>query len=164
MNAELQSSLLGRLRLRTMVLSDVPFILNIERDSYPFPWSEGIFRDCIRVGYFCRVIELRGVITGYGVMSFGANEAHILNLCIHREMRDQGAGRMLLQYLLNAARTAGMHDAFLEVRPSNYGAINLYESVGFVRIGVRKSYYQASPGREDAWVYKLSIKAINEVC
>jgi ribosomal protein S18 acetylase RimI-like enzyme len=85
-------------------------------------------------------------------------------VCIHRELRDQGAGRLLLQYLLDAARSAGMHDAFLEVRPSNISAIHLYESLGFVRIGVRKGYYQASPGREDAWVYKLSVKLINEVC
>jgi ribosomal-protein-alanine N-acetyltransferase len=164
MNAELQSSLLRSLRFRVMTLSDVPFILDIERDSYPFPWSEGIFRDCVRVGYFCRVVELRGVVSGYGVMSFGTGEAHILNLCIHRELRDQGAGRMLVQHLLNAARNAGMYDVFLEVRPSNNGAIRLYESLGFVRIGVRKGYYQASPGREDAWVYKLSVKSINEVC
>ena len=164
MNAELQSSVLRSLRSRVMTLSDVPYVIDIERDSYPFPWSEGIFRDCIRVGYFCRVTELRGVICGYAVMSFGADEAHILNICIHRELRDQGAGRMLLHQLLNAARTAGMHDAYLEVRPSNYSAIRLYESLGFVRIGVRKGYYQASPGREDAWVYKLSVKSINEVC
>lgn len=164
MNAELQSTLVRSLRLRAMNLSDVPSIINIERDSYPFPWSEGIFRDCVRVGYFCRVLELRGVISGYGVMSFGADEAHILNICVHRELRDQGAGRMMLEYLLNASRTAGMHDVFLEVRPSNIAAIHLYESLGFIRIGVRKGYYQASPGREDAWVYKLPIKPINEVC
>jgi len=150
--------------MRVMSIPDVPHVIEIERDSYPFPWSEGIFRDCIRVGYFCRVVELRGVVSGYGVMSFGAGEAHILNLCIHRELRDQGVGRMLLQHLLGAARHAGMIDAFLEVRPSNHGAIKLYESLGFVRIGVRKGYYQASPGREDALVYKLTIKSINEVC
>ena len=164
MNAELQSSFLHSLKPRVMTLSDVPFIIDIERDSYPFPWSEGIFRDCIRVGYFCRVIELRGVIFGYGVMSFATDEAHILNICIHRELRDQGAGRMLLQYLLGAARTAGMREVFLEVRPSNLSAVTLYESLGFMRIGVRKGYYQASPGREDAWVYKLSVKSLNEVC
>ena len=164
MNAEAHVPLHRSLRFRAMTLLDVPYVIDIERDSYPFPWSEGIFRDCVRVGYFCCVVELRGVISGYGVMSLGADEAHILNLCIHRELRDQGAGRALLQHLLGSARIAGAHDAFLEVRPSNHGAIRLYESVGFVRIGVRKGYYQASPGREDAWVYKLTMKSINEVC
>ena len=164
MNAKLETPLVENVRLRVMSIPDVPHVIEIERDSYPFPWSEGIFRDCIRVGYFCRVVELRGVVSGYGVMSFGAGEAHILNLCIHRELRDQGVGRMLLQHLLSAARHAGMFDAFLEVRPSNHGAIKLYESLGFVRIGVRKGYYQASPGREDALVYKMAIKSINEVC
>jgi len=164
MNAKLEQPAVERIRLRVMTMPDIPHVIEIERDSYPFPWSEGIFRDCIRVGYFCRVVELRGVISGYGVMSFGAGEAHILNLCIHRELRDQGVGRTLLQHLLSAARNAGMYDAFLEVRPSNHGAIKLYESLGFVRIGIRKGYYQASPGREDALVYKLSMKSINEVC
>jgi ribosomal-protein-alanine N-acetyltransferase len=164
MNAKLESPLIDSVRLRVMTMPDIPHVINIERDSYPFPWSEGIFRDCIRVGYFCRVVELRGVISGYGVMSFGAGEAHILNLCVHRELRDQGLGKMLLRQLLTAARNAGMFDAFLEVRPSNLGAIKLYESLGFVRIGIRKAYYQASPGREDALVYKLSVKSVDEVC
>ena len=68
-------------------------------------------------------------------------------------------GRRLLQYLLDQARAARMRDAFLEVRPSNNGAIHLYESMGFVRVGVRKGYYQGSPVREDAWVYRLGLRA-----
>lgn len=162
MNAELKQQLQKATRFRAMTLADVPYVIEVERDSYPFPWSEGIFRDCVRVGYFCRVVELRGVICGYGIMSFGAGEAHVLNICIHRELRDQGVGRKLLGYLLENARKAAMQDVFLEVRPSNPSAIHLYESMGFVRVGVRKGYYQANPGREDAWVYKLPLQSIDE--
>lgn len=162
MNAELKVQLQKAARFRAMTLADVPYVVEVERDSYPFPWSEGIFRDCVRVGYFCRVVEMRDVICGYGIMSFGAGEAHILNICIHRELRDQGIGRKLLVYLLESARKASMADMFLEVRPSNPGAIHLYESIGFRRVGVRKGYYQASPGREDAWVYKLQLQSIDE--
>jgi len=162
MNAELKAQLQKATRFRPMTLADVPHVIEIERDSYPFPWSEGIFRDCVRVGYFCRVVEMRGVICGYGILSFGAGEAHILNICIHRELRDQGIGRKLLGYLLENSRKSEMQDIFLEVRPSNPSAIHLYESLGFKRVGVRRGYYQASPGREDAWVYKLPLQSIDE--
>jgi ribosomal-protein-alanine N-acetyltransferase len=146
-----------RVRFRPMTLSDVEAVLAVELASYPFPWSEGIFRDCIRVGYFCRVVECAGEITGYAIMSYGAGEAHVLNICLRADMRGSGVGRQLMEFLLERARAAHMEDAFLEVRPSNPIAIHLYESLGFVKIGVRKGYYQASGGREDAWVYKLAL-------
>lgn len=163
MSADARNEASRVVRFRQMNLSDVPSVMVVERDSYPFPWSEGIFRDCVRVGYFCRVVEFRGTVYGYGIMSFGAGEAHILNICIHRVMREQGVGRKLLEFLLDHARKAGMLDAFLEVRPSNPVAIHLYESMGFKRVGVRKAYYQASPGREDAWIYKLPLATLDEM-
>lgn len=164
MSAELKDRLTRLVRVRAMTQTDIADVIAIEQDAYPFPWSEGIFRDCVRVGYFCRVVELRGTIYGYGIMSFGAGEAHILNICLHRVLREQGVGRKLLEFLLDHARKSGMQDAFLEVRPSNPVAIHLYESMGFNRVGVRKAYYQASPGREDAWVYKLPLNSVDEDC
>ena len=83
-------------------------------------------------------------------MSYGAGEAHILNICIRSDLRSAGVGRRLMDFLLERARAAEMQDVFLEVRPSNPIAIRLYESLGFARVGVRKAYYQASGGREDA--------------
>lgn len=142
-------------RVRSMTLQDVPRIIEIEQDAYAYPWSEGIFRDCVRVGYVCRVVEFKGAIYGYAIMSFAADEAHLLNICIHHDLREQGVGRRLLQYLHELAWKAGMRVMFLEVRPSNPVAIHLYESFGFTRVGVRKGYYQGSPTREDAWVYRL---------
>lgn len=157
MNAQVKEQLTRVVKVRAMTQLDIARIMDIERDTYPFPWSEGIFRDCVRVGYLCRVIEMRGEVRGYAIMSFGADEAHLLNICVHRELREQGVGRKLLQYLLDYARKVGMHDAFLEVRPSNPAAIHLYESIGFTKVGVRKGYYQGTPTREDAWVYKLGL-------
>jgi ribosomal-protein-alanine N-acetyltransferase len=122
-----------------------------------FPWSEGVFRDCIRVGYLCRVVEFAAEVAGYGIMSYGAGEAHILNVCIRNDLRTAGVGRRLMDFLLERARAAEMRDVFLEVRPSNPVAIRLYESLGFARVGVRKAYYQATGGREDAWVYRLAL-------
>jgi ribosomal-protein-alanine N-acetyltransferase len=136
--------------MRPMHELDVPVIVAIERDAYQFPWSEGIFRDCLRVGYVCRVVDVSGDMAGYGIMSVGAGEAHILNVCIRGEYRGRGLARKLLEYLLERARIAGMHEAFLEVRPTNTTAARLYHSMGFEQVGMRRGYYQAAVGREDA--------------
>jgi ribosomal-protein-alanine N-acetyltransferase len=145
--------------IRTMVETDVPSVVAIERAAYQFPWSEGIFRDCLRVGYVCRVAVAENEVIGYGVMSVGAGEAHILNLCIDADFRCRGVGRRMLEYLVDRARAAGMSEAFLEVRPSNTAAIRLYQSMGFEQVGIRRGYYQAAGGREDASVLKLVLPA-----
>jgi ribosomal-protein-alanine N-acetyltransferase len=137
--------------------SDVPEILRIERLSYAFPWTEGIFRDCLRVNYTCRVAEIGVAIAGYGIMSVAAGEAHLLNLCVGEDYRCCGIGRRLLAHLLQVAGNVGAREAFLEARPSNTSAIRLYQSLGFVQIGVRRGYYQAVDGREDAIVLKRRI-------
>ena len=140
--------------IRPMHELDVPVIVAIERAAYQFPWSEGIFRDCLRVGYICRVIDVGSELAGYGIMSVGAGEAHILNVCIRDEFRCRGFARKILLYLLERARTAGMYEAFLEVRPSNTAAARLYHSMGFEQVGIRRGYYQATVGREDAAVLR----------
>ena len=145
------------LRVRAMAPADLWRIAGIEQTSYAFPWSDGIFRDCLRAGYFCRVAEVRRDLIGYAIMSMGAGEAHVLNVCVRADFRDHGLGRYLMLVLFEKARSSACHDIFLEVRPSNPAAIHLYERLGFQRIGVRKGYYQAGNGREDAWVYKLAL-------
>jgi ribosomal-protein-alanine N-acetyltransferase len=140
--------------IRTMHELDVPIVAAIEKSAYQFPWSEGIFRDCLRVGYVCRVLDVGGDMAGYGIMSIGAGEAHILNVCVRDEYRCRGFARKALLYLLERARLAGMHEAFLEVRPSNVAAARLYHSLGFEQVGVRRGYYQATAGREDAAVLR----------
>jgi len=154
-------SLLGAHRevfIRAMTEADVGAVGAVERSSYPFPWSEGIFRDCVRVGYVCRVVTDNEVVIAYSVMSVGAGEAHVLNLCVDTDFRCRGIGRRLLDYMLDRAAAAGMNEAFLEVRPSNTNAIRLYQSFGFEQVGVRRGYYQAVGGREDAAVFKLGLQ------
>ncbi len=146
-------------KFRAMLPSDVPAVGAVERAAYAFPWSEGIFRDCLRVGYLCRVAEVDGEIVSYGIVAMGAGEAHVLNLCVSAAYRSRGVGRQMLMLLLERSRQAGMTEVFLEVRPSNPLAIALYQSVGFVQVGLRKGYYQAADGREDALVLKLDLAA-----
>ncbi len=145
------------IEIRAMLDDDVSAVAAVERASYQFPWSEGIFRDCVRVGYLCRVVECAGVVIGHGIVSTGAGEAHILNVCVRPEYRCRGIGRQLLRYLLDRARALGMAEAFLEVRPSNTTAIRLYQTLGFEQVGVRRGYYQATHGREDAAVLRLAL-------
>jgi ribosomal-protein-alanine N-acetyltransferase len=145
--------------IRPMTEADVPAVADLERASYAFPWSEGIFRDCVRVGYVCRVVTLGESLIAYAIMSIGAGESHILNLCVSIDLRCRGVGRRLLAYMLERSTAAGMSEAFLEVRPSNITAIRLYQSLGFEQVGVRRGYYQAVGGREDAVVLKLALRA-----
>jgi ribosomal-protein-alanine N-acetyltransferase len=144
-------------RFRAMTPFDIAGVAAVEKASYQFPWSEGIFRDCLRVGYLCRVAECEGEVVAYGIVAMGAGEAHVLNICVGEQMRGRGVGRQMLMLLIERSSQAGMQDVFLEVRPSNMHAIALYQSVGFVEVGRRRGYYQAVDGREDALVLKLSI-------
>lgn len=148
---------LPEVTIRSMHEADIAEVVRIERASYAFPWTEGIFRDCLRVNYFCRVVEIGAAIVGHAVMSVGAAEAHLLNVCIEEAYRCRGIGGRLLNHLLRAAAAAGAAAAFLEARPSNLSAIRLYQSLGFMQIGVRRGYYQAIGGREDAIVLKRYI-------
>jgi ribosomal-protein-alanine N-acetyltransferase len=148
---------LAPVEIRPMHELDVQVVVAIERGAYQFPWSEGIFRDCLRVGYVCRVVDVGGDMAGYGIMSVGAGEAHILNVCIRDEYRGRGFARKVLLHLLERARVAGMYEAFLEVRPSNTAAARLYHSLGFAQVGVRRGYYQATIGREDAAVLRRGL-------
>lgn len=148
---------LPEIQIRAMTEADLSAVVAVERSAYQFPWSEGIFRDCLRVGYTCRVVELAGEIIGHGILSVGAGEAHILNICVREEFRCRGVGRGLMDYLLERGRVSGMTEAFLEVRPSNTAAIRLYQSMGFRQVGLRRGYYQAVGGREDAAVLRKHL-------
>lgn len=144
--------------IRPMRAADVADVVALERASYQFPWSEGIFRDCLRVGYVCRVMTVNRQVMAYGVMSLGAGEAHILNLCVAETFRCRGVGKRLLGSLIERATLAGMGEAFLEVRPSNTAAIRLYLALGFEQVGMRRGYYQAVAGREDAAVLRRALR------
>jgi len=142
---------------RRMLEGDVPAVVETERAGYAYPWSEGIFGDCLRAGYVCRVAEVDGILVGYGILSVAAGEAHILNLCIRPEYRCRGMGGKMLAHLTDLSRAGGATDLFLEVRPSNVGAVRLYQSAGFQQVGIRRGYYQAENGREDAVVMRLAL-------
>lgn len=131
---------------------DIPGVYAIERRSYDFPWSAGVFSDCLRVGYCCWTIADSATLAGYGIMTVAAQECHILNVCVDPEYRRRGYASSLLDQLLESAAAHGAKTAYLEVRPSNRAALDLYIGSGFRRIGERPAYYPARDGREDALV------------
>jgi ribosomal-protein-alanine N-acetyltransferase len=131
---------------------DLSMVSDIERRSYEFPWSHGVFRDCLLAGYHCVVLERDGRVAGYGILSIAAGEAHILNLCIDPNYRSLGYGEQVLDAILARSRAANVREIFLEVRPSNVTALALYRKKGFHSVARRPAYYQASEGREDAAV------------
>ena len=142
---------------RLMTEHDLPVILDIEQRSYEFPWTEGIFHDCLRFGYSSWVIEIDRRIIGYAVMSLAVQECHILNLCVEPEFRGSGIGRRLLEQLFTIARARKADTVFLEVRTTNTQALSLYFSEGFNEIGTRRNYYPALIGREDAIILAKTL-------
>jgi len=143
--------------IRLMQLSDVATIGEMERRNYLFPWTDGIFRDCVRTGYRCFNLCLENTIVGYAILQIGYREAHVLNLCIDAPMQGRGFARLLLQHLETEAVAGDAEMIFLEVRPSNPRARTLYEQNGFNEISVRPNYYDGPSGREDAVVMAKSL-------
>ena len=142
---------------REMALADLERVLENESRSYAYPWSRGIFADCMVVGHCCRVACVDDEVVGHGVLSAAAGEAHLLNVCIRRDRQGDGLGRALVLHMLARAKVLGAEVLFLEVRPSNMIALKLYDSLGFSHVGTRKDYYPAALGREDANVLALTL-------
>ncbi|HXC40126.1 MAG TPA: ribosomal protein S18-alanine N-acetyltransferase [Burkholderiales bacterium] len=145
------------LAVEVMHEADLAEVLAIERSVYEFPWTAGNFRDSLRAGYHCRIGLLQGTLTGYFIMMVAAGEAHLLNLSVALHLQRQGHGGMLLRAALQLARKSGARLFYLEVRPSNALGRALYARNGFREIGVRKNYYPAANGREDALVLSVDL-------
>jgi len=140
-----------------MSLDDIPEVLQIEQQSYSHPWTDGIFKDCLKVGYPAWVIKIETVIVGYVVLSVGAGEAHILNICIASNQRRKGLASAVLKRIIELMIDENYRSLFLEVRLSNTAAARLYENLGFKKIGLRKAYYKNGKQREDAITYTLDL-------
>ncbi len=147
---------------REMTVEDLPDVLANERESYSHPWSEDIFKECLRNGHECWVVESDKHIAAHGVLSIAVGECHLLNVCVAPPYQGAGLGRQLVEYLLEIATQQNAKSAFLEVRPSNIIAYKLYESIGFNEVGVRKDYYPANKGREDALVLAKELFRFNK--
>jgi ribosomal-protein-alanine N-acetyltransferase len=142
---------------RRMAADDLDAVMAIENEVFPFPWTRGNFHDSLNAGYHCWIVEVPGEIAGYGVLSIGADEAHLLNMSIAARWQRLGLGRELLKFMIQLARESFAHKIYLEVRPSNIRGRKLYASAGFGEIATRRGYYPAHRGLEDAVVMELNL-------
>lgn len=147
------------LRFAPMQVSDLPEVLVIENDVYPYPWTRGNFLDSMYSGYETWTVrDPSGVLVGYFLVMLAVDEAHLLNISVRRDLHGKGIGRLQLDKVAEIAREKEMHSILLEVRPSNQRALAIYQRYGFVKIGQRKGYYPADGNtREDAIVMRLSL-------
>ena len=144
--------------LGVMREQDLGEVMLIEDAIYSHPWTRGNFADSLVAGYECRTWRMGGDLLGYFVLMVAAGEAHLLNLSVAPAWQRKGHGSALLREASSIARSRGARGIFLEVRPSNAGAQALYTRFGFRKVAVRRGYYPAHSGREDALVLTLALQ------
>ena len=143
--------------LRKMALADLDKVLSIEQRVHAHPWTRGNFIDALDSGYLCQVYEAQQKLAGYAVLMPVVDEIHLLNISIDSEFQRQGLGAELLYKMLDAARGLHMQRVLLEVRRSNVAALSLYRKAGFSELAMRRGYYAAANGREDALVMEYQL-------
>ena len=136
--------------LRDMTEADLDTVLRIEREVHAHPWTQGNFSDALRSNYQCKIFEDSNETLGYAVLMLAVDEAELLDIATAKQHQRHGWGRKLLEEMMALARRHEMQRVVLEVRASNTAAISLYRKSGFVDIGLRRDYYPAQNGREDA--------------
>ncbi len=135
-----------------MTESDLDEVILAETDLHAFPWSRGNFTDSLASGYAAWLARIGGELVGYAVVMPVVDEAHLLDISILKPWQGRGLGAEFLEFLFHRSRDEGMNAMLLEVRPSNGAALALYRQAGFRKVGLRKGYYPAPQGREDALV------------
>lgn len=136
---------------------DLDSVAALEASLQTFPWSRLNFEDSLTAGHSAWVLRLGGDLIGFSVVMSVIDEAHLLTIGICQRYQGQGYGARMLRHAMECARLGGATKLFLEVRPSNERAVDLYRHFGFKQIGLRKGYYQAVVGREDALIFDKEL-------
>ena len=137
--------------IRRMTLADVPQVHGIEHSTFATPWSLDSFeKEAVNPCARYLVADLDGKVIGFAGLWLVLDEGHVTNIAIAEDYRGKGYGRALTQALMQYASNLGITYVTLEVRRSNERAQNLYKSLGFVSVGVRKRYYEDN--QEDAFL------------
>lgn len=141
-----------------MALRDLDAVVAVEARAYSWPWSRGNFVDTLAAGHIAEVLEDRDAgLLGYFVAMTGVDELHLLNVTVAPEWQGRGHGSALLEAVIEHGRQLGLAALWLEVRLSNHRARALYARRGFAEVGLRRAYYPAAGGREDAVVMRLAL-------
>ncbi len=148
---------LAALRWLPMRDEDLADVATIESTVYAFPWTLGNFRDSLAAGYQCTTAWIGRELVAYAVVMQALDEAHLLNIAVAAPWQRQGVGREYMRHLIAGAKADRLEMLFLEVRPSNVVGRHLYETLGFRQLGLRRDYYPAATGREDALFMGLNL-------
>ena len=163
MNFEKPTYDISGFSVRNMCDEDINNVMKIEREVYPFPWSEKILSELFYFGLKNEVnhssvindVGNNSGIHGYAFWQMIVDECYILNFAIAAEMQGKGLGSFFLEKILKQANKIGAQRATLEVRIGNKPAIALYEKLGFTVIAMRKNYYVDDGNKEDALIMWL---------
>lgn len=143
---------------RVMLSEDLHDVHSIETAANRFPWTMKNFSDSLDAGHYAWVYcDSFDVIIGYAIVQLVMDEAHLLNICVRPDMQRQGYGRRILEHVIDYSTTRAANLMVLEVRQSNFRAQQLYQQLGFNEMSVRRGYYPAEEGREDAVLMGLDM-------
>lgn len=157
MSTVLARSAFLELQFRPLVEADIPAVVAIEKNVYVFPWTAGNFSDSLLAGYHCWGCWHGENLIGYSIMMTALEEAHLFNIAVAAPWQTQGIGAHILRLAIKQARKSGCNTMYLEVRPSNIPARRLYDRFGFQQLAVRRDYYPAITGREDALFLNFNL-------
>jgi len=145
-------------RFEPLTLHNLEAVLGVEQQTYAHPWSRGNFVDTLNSGYEAQLLLAGDTLLGYFVAMKGVDEVHLLNITVATDYQRQGWARVMLDALMIWAKGQRADWLWLEVRVGNLRAVQVYESHGYRRVGLRKNYYPAIQGqREDAVVMSLPL-------
>lgn len=145
-----------------MRASDLAQVVALEAAAQAFPWRARNFTDSLSDGHHAWVLRHGTACLGFAILMYVIDEAHLLNIAVAPGAQGQGHGARLLQHAMREAAWAGMDKLYLEARASNLRALQIYHSFGFRQIGLRKAYYPAKEGREDALIFCATLESGKE--
>jgi ribosomal-protein-alanine N-acetyltransferase len=143
--------------ISTLTAADLATAFKIEQASHAFPWTQATFASNQGDRYLNLKLETEGQMAGFAITQIVLDEATLFNIAIHPDWQRQGFGRKLLEALIAQLESRVVFTLWLEVRASNRAAIALYEDLGFNEVTIRRNYYPAAQGREDAIVMALPL-------
>jgi len=150
--------------IRPLEPEDIPTVADIAQASMAYPWSERVFRDCMKANYYGWVMSDDSVpdgrVLGFVIVLIELEECQLLNVCVSEDDQRCGFGRQLMEHMIAHAKSERIYRISLEVRASNTAAISIYHALGFIDVGLRKNYYPKDKGdndREDALIMVLEI-------
>ena len=148
----------GQPDYRPMTAEDLPAVTALAATLQDFPWSLGNFADSLAQGHAAEVCWLDEERVGFAVCMPALDEVHLLDIGVARGHQGLGLGAGLLQRAIDRSRSEGATRMLLEVRAASTQAIDFYRRFGFAQIGLRRGYYPATVGREDALIFDKDLR------